>query len=597
MQPQADTTALSTCNHGQDGLCEHWTDFLDSARKHLALRDLFRQYWRFRREEPVPNSDVSDRAYTELLAVAIEIYAFINSYQLIEGFFEGTPDDPKAFWSFAQPSEEATDDLGTGIIEVFVEILTDDDFFRTPPAFIDHVLWGFSALIGLGEHRVVGVGRTGDAIAASAIIVHTASIFKHFWDNRCLIKVRPQCERDAEGYGDDSVEPMHDQLGRFPEPFSRLFESISFLYDFYLEHLEKSTPKQRALAPKYPRYRDTYMPYVGLHVWISGNAQLVGCLRKDMAIIPISTMLKEGDVAPDEADVKRIAVEAIVNGVGADAFFTQFKRAMQQLDDAEYGYDEIPYVHAAVILARTEEISPYLKRHDILQPLVRLLNFQARALSPDRLAAWIFICSFFDPATERLLDACKRSEGTLSAPLMRGEDIVDFMARGADLLSEWNPFCNSSVDLYKRQLIKFASCYTSLVRNTADYHGTGYDRAMYIIDGMRARAPSQWLQSLKRLRDAQKRGWSYAEVIRSWRIFGIALGLDQVAEEERYRGRDLKLFCSLSRCEYHTERPPKSLSCKGCGEVKYCSRLCQVRHWKEEHKKRCGDRLPPAARC
>ena len=40
-------------------------------------------------------------------------------------------------------------------------------------------------------------------------------------------------------------------------------------------------------------------------------------------------------------------------------------------------------------------------------------------------------------ATERLTGLFKGTQD-VSVPLMRGQDMVDFMARGADLLSEWD---------------------------------------------------------------------------------------------------------------------------------------------------------------
>ena len=100
---------------------------------------------------------------------------------------------------------------------------------------MDHILWGFGALFELGKYRVTGHGRTGNRTAASLLMAHTKDIFRHFWENRHHIQPRQQDARDAEGYGDDSIEPMHGVPGKFPEPFSRLFKSYSYLYDTYSE--------------------------------------------------------------------------------------------------------------------------------------------------------------------------------------------------------------------------------------------------------------------------------------------------------------------------------------------------------------------------
>lgn len=70
---------------------------------------------------------------------------------------------------------------------------------------------------------------------ASVLLSHTKTLWAHFWDNRHLIQCRPQSDRDAEGYGTESIDPMHEDWGKYPEPFSRLFEWYSYLYDEYLE--------------------------------------------------------------------------------------------------------------------------------------------------------------------------------------------------------------------------------------------------------------------------------------------------------------------------------------------------------------------------
>lgn len=67
--------------------------------------------------------------------------------------------------------------------------------------------------------------------------------------------------------------------------------------------------------------------------------------------------------------------------------------------------------------------------------------------------------------------------------------------------------------------------------------------------------------------------------LRTWSLLGAVCDLDATAEGMHIASRNVKMYCSLSRCEYHTGKPPLDIplkACKGCGEVKYCSRLCQV---------------------
>ena len=100
---------------------------------------------------------------------------------------------------------------------------------------IDHVLWGFGALFWLGYARLAVAGCPDKRSAPSVIFSHTERLWSHFWNKRDKIRPRSQSERDAEGYGEESIDPISEVCGKYPEPFSRLFEWYSYTYDTYLE--------------------------------------------------------------------------------------------------------------------------------------------------------------------------------------------------------------------------------------------------------------------------------------------------------------------------------------------------------------------------
>ena len=121
------------CDHDEDGPCSHWTKLRDRARRYLTLHDLYKDYWQLRRKEPA--ADLS-QTYDELLAVAVAVYSTIADYERRRSHHEGTQDDPSAFWMFAQPHEGIAREAGPGIIDVYIDIMTDDNFLHSPPVRI-----------------------------------------------------------------------------------------------------------------------------------------------------------------------------------------------------------------------------------------------------------------------------------------------------------------------------------------------------------------------------------------------------------------------------------------------------------------------------
>lgn len=105
---------------------------------------------------------------------------------------------------------------------------------------------------------------------------------------------------------------------------------------------------------------------------------------------------------------------------------------------------------------------------------------------------------------------------------------------------------------------------------------------------LRTRASLVWWPTLQRLKAAHLRDLDVrpdVELVRrgvlaDWERFGASLELNSASERKRFMERELTSYCSWDWCEYHIDKPPNTVplkSCKGCGEVKYCSRACQVR--------------------
>ncbi|VDB90879.1 unnamed protein product [Peniophora sp. CBMAI 1063] len=82
----------------------------------------------------------------------------------------------------------------------------------------------------------------------------------------------------------------------------------------------------------------------------------------------------------------------------------------------------------------------------------------------------------------------------------------------------------------------------------------------------------------------------------SWRTLGVIAGLNEAREREQFEKNGnfaLPSRCSSKQCPRHVKKSSGRLRpCKGCGEVAYCSRKCQVQHWQEGgHKLICKRRV------
>ncbi|KZV61526.1 hypothetical protein PENSPDRAFT_293048 [Peniophora sp. CONT] len=130
-------------------------------------------------------------------------------------------------------------------------------------------------------------------------------------------------------------------------------------------------------------------------------------------------------------------------------------------------------------------------------------------------------------------------------------------------------------------------------------HNVQFPPAQPFCEDMKARACIVWWPSMSRLqRMIHRLGSDATPLLRrleeEWTAFGKALGLDATTERTRHEKEALSR-CAWRGCQYHREKPDDVtlLTCKGCGEVRYCGRDCQKSDWsKGGHKTRCR-RLKP----
>ncbi|KZV70216.1 hypothetical protein PENSPDRAFT_651735 [Peniophora sp. CONT] len=113
------------------------------------------------------------------------------------------------------------------------------------------------------------------------------------------------------------------------------------------------------------------------------------------------------------------------------------------------------------------------------------------------------------------------------------------------------------------------------------------DKKQPLLNLFKRAAHDEWYPTLEHLRTSPSSSLR-SDLLESWQAFGKALGLIE-AEEKAAFEKEKKQLCTWRACEYHTRKAPSATrQCAGCGQVRYCSRTCQQKDWKEgKHKDVC----------
>ncbi|KZV66292.1 hypothetical protein PENSPDRAFT_95096 [Peniophora sp. CONT] len=92
------------------------------------------------------------------------------------------------------------------------------------------------------------------------------------------------------------------------------------------------------------------------------------------------------------------------------------------------------------------------------------------------------------------------------------------------------------------------------------------------------------------IRQAGKESARQTEMKEAWVRYGeiVGLNLERERAEVRRDARRRETCCAWKDCQWHRVPPPNPPRvCKGCGEVRYCSKTCQTDDWRAGHKKDC----------
>ncbi|VDB99488.1 unnamed protein product [Peniophora sp. CBMAI 1063] len=181
-----------------------------------------------------------------------------------------------------------------------------------------------------------------------------------------------------------------------------------------------------------------------------------------------------------------------------------------------------------------------------------------------------------------------------AAYVIRDCAIVELLARGTRLAAHLRSTEPDSSAVEQRDA--YDSCILSLKRFSTIAQAVnmraGKNNLRKIL---RQAMRREWYPTLLHIRDVQTLILSnhrakYTSLVSAWKTFGEVVGMDeaQAKKDHDHKVKRDARFCSWADCQYHGSPPPNLLACKGCGEVRYCSKSCQRKDWYNgRHKLRC----------
>ncbi|VDC03337.1 unnamed protein product [Peniophora sp. CBMAI 1063] len=196
----------------------------------------------------------------------------------------------------------------------------------------------------------------------------------------------------------------------------------------------------------------------------------------------------------------------------------------------------------------------------------------------------------YEPTLLLLTEIIRRAPvGEGAGPLIKRFDVIELIACSSICYAQL-----ATVEDTNTACVEAIQVFTASAHTLALYSNKNVLKKVF-----KKNLKDEWYATLKTLRDMPARGQAAsrrrtARLAAMWLELGLAVGLDEDEERELYEKEMRKAAqkCAWKECEYYRRKPPRPTSrCVGCGDVRYCSRACQRRHWKAEHQAHCGNRL------
>ncbi|VDB91606.1 unnamed protein product [Peniophora sp. CBMAI 1063] len=496
------------------------------------------------------------------------------------------------------------------ILDLYHAMLVEDGFFSESEGYIAHV---FSEIGAIGA-TIAGYQYQR---LADRMVYHASSMWKHLWTHRRALLNNRALDSTPIKLDKLPPETIITYPADLPETFNLNSKSQELqsgssdrLYLIMLMYGWAGLYKMRPDAAVSPYHR-----HLTLYYWICMTNHVDISTPQGDTLRPVLTCLQN---IKEDSTKDALVREVFASGTGIDpaAFCIRINQHASRVAvtlnvRTPPGEDQtgLEMLFALQDLACHPLIFPSVAKYACHEASVRMTSQVLRSgiVSDPYTEFLLWYTSHM--LSQRIMAYVHRTKSQNDSDTMRtltsffrGEDLIEELARGIDLLARRGTDLGPNYHSYPRES-QLPSALTGRIKSVQE---------LVVLTRFNAHAGRPFLESMKHgahqawwptLRNIQKAAYLAPEatdravnmdISRQWSQVGAALGLSEEKERKRHE-REASRRCAWAGCGLHWSTPDVSIklkTCRGCGEVSYCGRGCQKTDWNQgRHKDKCRNRL------